>query len=356
MRDPAARRSTITLAAILAMILATTCSVLLAGGPASGATRTLKIGYILSRSSQLGGGAVAFADEVTKRIDGRCRIEEYLDAMLGGELAIVRDLKLGTVDLAFVIGGPLPKILSAVGVFNISFLFHHAAQARAVLDGPIGETYLRAFDGAGLVALAWGENGVRHLTTSRRPVRSPDDVGAWRCGCRNPTSWRQASKVWRAKVMQIPFPDLYGALQSGRVDAEENPIATIEAANFAQVQHCLTLTAHVYDPAVILMSRDSYGALSDADKRAFREAARVAGSTSRTLADEAERTGIADLKAKSVIVIETIDRAAIAAKVEDVAPSFDRLFRHDVISSIRTFRPKFAIGVVPVGIDHSPTP
>ena len=76
---------------------------------------------------------------------------------------------------------------------------------------------------------------------------------------------------------QLPFPMLYAALQSGQFEGQENPIATIISSKFYQVQNYLTLSGHVYDPAILFMAVDSFGDLSADDKNSFIEAAKLAG-------------------------------------------------------------------------------
>ena len=150
-------------------------------------TRTLKIGYILSKDSQLGAGATAFADEVAKRSGGRLAVEQYPNSALGGEVEMLKALQLGTLDLAFITGAPLPTVVPEVGAFNIPFIFKDVEHAHAVLDGPIGQDYLRKFDSKDLVALAWGENGMRHLTNSKREIHAPEDLERTETGLVTPT-------------------------------------------------------------------------------------------------------------------------------------------------------------------------
>ncbi len=299
------------------------------------ATRTLKFGYILTPDSQLGKGEQVFAAEIATRTNDRYAIENYPNAMLGGETAMIKDVQLGALDLAFITGAPLPKVVPAAGIFNIPFLFHDAAAARAVLDGPIGEGYLRMFDGAGVVGLAWGENGMRQLTNSKRPIKAPGDLKGLRIRLPQSDVMAAGFKALGAEVEQIPFPEVYGALRGGRADGEENPIATILSSRFYEVQHYLTLSSHVYDPAIILMSQDAFDALSDADKAAFREAARLAARESRVAATTAEQNGIAALKAFGVNVVQDVDRAAFLEAVSTASPVFDHLFGHEAIERLR---------------------
>src|SRR4029077_20366160 len=95
--------------------------------------KTLKLGYILSTHSQLGAGANVFADEIAKRTGGRYKIDQYPNSALGGEVEMLKAVQLGTVDLAFITGAPLPNFVPDVGIFNIPFLFRDPAHAHAVL-------------------------------------------------------------------------------------------------------------------------------------------------------------------------------------------------------------------------------
>ncbi len=137
---------------------------------------SLKIGYLYSKDSQLGAGALAFADEVATRTGGRCAIDQYPNAALGGELEMLEALRSGEIDLAFITGAPITSVIPEHGIFDIPFLFRDATHAHAVLDSPIGRGYLEMFGRKQVVALAWGENGMRHLTNSLRPVHSPKDI------------------------------------------------------------------------------------------------------------------------------------------------------------------------------------
>lgn len=298
--------------------------------------KTLRFGYILSPTSQLGAGERVFAAEIAERTAGRYTIENYPNAMLGGEVAMMKDVQLGALDLAFITGAPLPKLLPEVGVFNIPFLFRDADEARVVLDGPIGDDYLGKFTRIGVVALAWGENGMRHVTNSKRPIRTPEDLVGLKMRLPQSDVMTEGFKALGANVRQAPFPQVYGALRSGAVDGQENPIATILSARFYEVQKYLTLTAHVYDPAVIVMSSDAFDALSGADKAAFREAARLGALESRRVASASERTGVATLRAHGMSVIESVSRSAFAERVAAAEPTFEKQFGRDAIDRIRS--------------------
>jgi tripartite ATP-independent transporter DctP family solute receptor len=301
-------------------------------------SKTLKFGYILSTHSQLGAGAAVFADQIAKRTNGRYKVEQYPDSALGGEVEMLKGVQLGTIDLAFITGAPLPNFLPEVGVFNIPFLFRDLAHAHTVLDGPIGQSYLEKFRAKDLVALAWGENGMRHITNSKHVIRTPEDLKGLKLRVPQSDVMLIGFRALGADVHQLPFPRLYGALQSGEFDGQENPIATIQSSKFYQVQKYLTLTGHVYDPAIIFMSVDIFDGLSAVDKTAFVQAARLAGDASRKFAAAAEEKGVAELSAGGMKVVKSVDRAKFAAAVADANKEYARLFGAGVVEQIRQFK------------------
>jgi TRAP-type transport system periplasmic protein len=313
------------IAAVMALVTA----------PTAASARTLKIGYILAEDSQLGAGAKAFAEELAKRTQGRITVEQFPNSALGGEVEMLKGVQLGTIDLAFITGAPLPNIVPEVGVFNIPFLFRDAAHAHVALDGPIGQEYLKKFKAKDLVALAWGENGMRHITNSKRDVRTPDDLKGLKLRLPQSEVMLAGFKALGADVAPLAFPQLYGALQSGQFDGQENPIATIQASKFSQVQKFLTVSGHVYDPAVIVMSVDAFEELDEGDKEAIVAAAQLGAKASRAYAAEAQAKGVAALAEAGMQVTKEIDTAQFAAAMAGATPEFEKRFGAAVIQQLR---------------------
>jgi TRAP-type transport system periplasmic protein len=304
----------------------------------SPAAKTLKLGYILSTKSQLGAGATVFADEIAKRTAGRYQIEQYPNSALGGEVEMLKAVQLGTVDMAFITGAPLPNFVPDIGVFNIPFLFRDVNHAHAVLDGPIGQSYLAKFRDKDVVALAWGENGMRQLTNSKHEIRTPEDLKGLKLRLPQSDVMLAGFKALGADVSPLAFPQLYGALQSGEFDGQENPIATIQSSKFNQVQKYLTLSGHVYDPAILFISIDDFDGLSAEDKKSFVEAAKLAGAASRQFAAEAEKNGVAELAQSGMKVVTDVDRTKFAEAMASANPIFAQKFGGDLIQQIRDYR------------------
>lgn len=299
--------------------------------------QVLRIGITNPRDSQFGAGALEFASHIQHNCGGRLRVELYPVGEAGGELEMCQDLIAGTLEMAFASSVVFATIAPELSIFDIPFLFRDLGHARSVLDGEIGKAALARLAPTGLVGLAWGENGLRHLTTTDRAVHRPEDLKGLKLRVPQSEVMVASFKAIGAAAGSLPFPELYTALSSGAFQAEENPIATVLAANFDKVQHYLCLTGHVYSPAAFLVSKRVFERLSPEDQDAFR-AAGIAGSrASRVYIDRVEKSGIEELRRRGMKVIEDIDRPAFAASLASLEPQFQKQFGKDNIDAIRAF-------------------
>jgi tripartite ATP-independent transporter DctP family solute receptor len=297
-------------------------------------TRTLKMGYVPSQNPQIDAAARIFGEEVAKRTDGRYRVESLPSNSLMSEPEVIRNIQRGKVDVGFITSAPLSNIVLEVGVFGIPFIFEDANHARGVIDGPVGLACLEKFRDANLVGLAWGENGMRQITNSKRPIRTPDDFKGLKLVLPQSAVMMIGLEAVGADVSVLPFAELFEALRLGRFDGQDNPIATAQAANLWQVQKYLTLTNHVYDPAVILMSPSVYDGLQERDQVALKEAAKFAGLASRRSADEAQATGIEIMRQAGLQVISAIDRATFVSAMAPARKKYDELFTPGLVGWI----------------------
>ena len=249
----------------------------------------MKINISVAQNSHYGVAIDTFAREVDARTNGRYKIQTFYAGALGAERESVEGVQLGTLDLTLTSTGPLPNFVPEVAIFDIPFLFRDYAHARAVLDGPIGQDMLQKFPPKGMVALAWGENGFRHMTNSKRPVNVPDDLKGLKMRTMENPIHIQAYKQFGILPTPMAFTEVFTALQQGTVDGQENPLSVITSAKLDQVQKNLSLTGHVYSPAVILMNKAQWDKLSAADKQAFLDAAKEAVKANRARIDDDER-------------------------------------------------------------------
>jgi tripartite ATP-independent transporter DctP family solute receptor len=299
------------------------------------AEHTLRLGYAAPEDSPLGAGAKLFQAEIAGRTAGRYKIELYPRAALGDETGMLKGVQSGAIDLAFITGAPLPNLVLETGVFSIPFMFRNASHARDMLDSPVGQACLGRFADRQLVGLAWGENGMRQLTNSKRPVSTPADVKSLKLGLPQSAVMMIGFEALGANVRASALPALFEDLRSGRLDGQDNPIATVKAAKLWRVQTHLTLTNHIYDPAVILMSPLAHDALCEQDRDAFAEASKAAGLASRRYATVAQATGVESLSQAGMQVVHEIDRTPFLAAMAPARQKYESLFSPGLVEWVQ---------------------
>ena len=305
---------------------------------AAGAQTAMKISISIGQNSHQGVGIDVFAKEVERRTAGRYKIQGFYSGSLGGERESIEAVQLGTQELTLTSTGPVPNFVPEARILDIPFLFRDKAHARAVLDGPIGQDMLKAFEPKGFKALAWAENGVRHMTNSKRPVNAPEDLKGLKMRTMENPVHVAAYKGFGIVTTPMAFPEVFTALQQGTVDGQENPLSVIMAAKFDQVQKHLSLTGHVYSPAIFLMNKASYDKLSAADQKHFLDAAIEGTKANRARVDEDDSKGVAELRSKGMQVIDNVDKAKFQTALIPVYAEFDKQFGKANIDRIRNFK------------------
>jgi len=302
------------------------------------AQTTMRISISTTQTSHQGIAIDTFAKEVEKRTNGRYKIQTFYNGALGGERESIEAVQLGTQELAYSSTGPVPNFVPETKILDVPFLFRDKAHARAVLDGPIGDDLLKKFDSKGFKALAWAENGFRHMTNSKRDVKTPDHLKGLKMRTMENPVHITAYKALGIITTPMAFPEVFTALQQGTVDGQENPLSVIISAKFDQVQKHLSLTGHVYSPAIFVMNKAVFDKLSDADKKAFIEAAKEGTKANRAKVDEDDAKGVADLRSKGMTVIDNVDKSKFVAALQSVSADFEKQFGKENLERIRNFK------------------
>lgn len=307
-----------------------------AGLAASAQAQTiLKIGYATTKESHYGVGSTVFCDEVEKGTQGRYKCQHFPSSALGGEREQIEAVQLGTQDLVNTSTGPVGNFVPEVKIVDIPFLFRDYDHARKVMDGPIGQDILSKFPSKGIVALGWTENGFRHMTNSKRDIVKPADAAGLKMRTMENKVHMDGYKTFGILPTPMAFPELFGALQQGTVDGQENPIPVILSSKFAQVQKHLSLTGHVYSPALLLLSPKTWAKVSDADKKVFTEAAKKAGAAQRKKVNEDENNGIAQLEKDGMKVVKAVDGNAFREALKPAYANYAKEFGADNIKKIQ---------------------
>jgi tripartite ATP-independent transporter DctP family solute receptor len=245
--------------------------------------------------------AVKFAEVVKAKTAGRIEVQVAPSAQLGDDAAMVTALRTGAVSAA------VPEYAA----YGMPFLFSTPAQAFKLLDGPLGQELAQKTSDKGMVVLGYWDNGIRHMTNSKRPITKVEDMKGLKMRTPPDAVLVDIMQALGADAQQIKFAELYVALQQGVVDGQENPLVNIHASKLYEVQKHLALTSHMFQMTPFLMSKRTWDRLSETDRKAVQEAANEATTLQRKMSQDADDKLLAELKAKGVQVT-TVDKSAFA--------------------------------------------
>jgi tripartite ATP-independent transporter DctP family solute receptor len=299
-------RATLALAAALALPLA-----------AQADPVKLSLGHGAAPGNPRHEASVKFAEVVKARTGGRIEVQVSPSAQLGDDAAMVTALRTGALDLSANSQGAVASVVPEYAAFGMPFLFAQLPQAWKLLDGPLGQELAAKSADKGLVVLGYWDNGIRHMSNSKKPLLKPEDLKGLKMRTPPDAVTVDIMKSLGAEAQQIKFAELYVALQQGVVDGQENPLMNIHASKLYEVNKFISLTGHKYEMTPLLMSKRSWDKLGEADRKALQEAATEATALQRRLSQEADDKLVADLRAKGVRV-DVADKAAFEKATSQV--------------------------------------
>ena len=255
--------------------------------------------------------AVKFAEVVKAKSAGRVEVQVAPSAQLGDDAAMVTAVRTGALDMTANSQGAVSVAVPEYAAYGMPFMFSTPAQAFKLLDGPLGQELAQKSADKGMVVLGYWDNGIRHMSNSKRPISRVEDMKGLKMRTPPDAVLVDIMQALGAEAQQIKFAELYVALQQGVVDGQENPLVNIHASKLYEVQKHLALTSHMFQMTPFLMSKRTWDRLSDADKKAVQDAALEATALQRKLSADADAKLLDDLKARGVLVT-TVDTAAFA--------------------------------------------
>jgi len=263
-----------------------------------------KFGYGASDDNSQGLAAKRFSELVKTRTGGRVNVNTYGSGKLGTDAQMQSALQGGVQELMVGPTSGLVGVVKEYALLDLPFLVSSFKEADSLLDGPVGQSLFQKLEAHGLVGLAYWENGFRHLTNSRRPVNKLEDIAGLKIRVIPNPVYIETFKALGANPLPLPYTELYGALETRSVDAQENGLGLIESGKFYEVQKYLTLSAHSYTPYIVLASKKWFDKLSEADRDVVRKAAVDAGTYQRQINREETRKLVDQMKKHGLQVVD----------------------------------------------------
>lgn len=261
--------------------------------------------------------ALEFAKLVKERSKGTLEVAVYPGSQLGNDSTVIGAVRGGTIDIMMAGSGNFAGLSSKLDVLDIPFLFRDQAHAYATVDGDVGQRLASALEPHNLKPLAFWEVGFRSITTKNRAISKPEDVRGLKIRTTPNPTHIQAWKLLGANPIPMPLGELYQALESGAVDAQEHPVDITYAAKFYEVQKHLTMSRHAFTAMPVVMNKKKFDALKPEQHQALLSAAQDAKLLQRQLNQKNEAGIVAELRKQGMTVIETFDPAPFRAIVAE---------------------------------------
>ncbi len=208
--------------------------------------------------------ALAFKHYVETNTKQEIKVEIYPAGQLGPETTELEGVQLGSIQLLVVHDGPISGIYSPMMIYNIPFLFNDQTEAWKVFDSDFTKQLGEAMrEETGIRVMALADNGIRHITNSKREIHLPKDMEGLKIRVMPSPLFEILIKSLGASPSAISWAELPTALQQGVVDGQENGVTNILAASLYQTQKYITLNGHVYSYHAYLMNDDFFNKLTE---------------------------------------------------------------------------------------------
>ena len=253
---------------------------------------------------------------VSQKTNGDVEIKLYPSAQLGSAPEMIEGLQIGSIDLLLTAPAYYRSQIPEMDVLIIPFLIENAEHYERVMAGKVGEFITARLAKSGFINLAYYYGGMREFTNNRKPINTLDDMKGLKMRVPGLPVIIKCFEKFGILATPVPFSDLYTALQTGMVDAQENPVAQIYDSKFFEVQKYLSLSDHQVTPVGLVISQTSFEKLPAEYQKALRKAAEEAVPWNRDNFWKVEKETLAKLKAKGMQVNKIRDKESFKKAVE----------------------------------------
>jgi len=245
----------------------------------------LKFAHVYETSEAFHTEALWAAGEIAKRTNNKYQVDVFPASALGNEQQISQALPLGTIDMAYLGASFIGAIHKPFSIVNAPYIWrdisHHTAFSKSPLLAELADGYHKQTNNK-IVAITY--YGARH-TTANKAINTPADMKGMKLRVPQAPMYMMFAKAVGANPTPIAFAEVYLALQNGTVDGQENPLPTIQAKKFYEVQSHIILTGHILDNLTTTISSGLWNRLTPQERGVFesvyQEAAARAGASIR---------------------------------------------------------------------------
>ncbi len=312
----------IGMALTLAMLLTLFSGLSVSASAAKGVS--ISLGHALSEGTPACEEIAAWAERVAEKTEGRVVIEVFPNSQLGSETDMLEQMQLGSLEAAAIMCGTMQSLDMRMAIEDLPYMWKDIDHARAAFDGEFGQYLASIMADQGFQQIGYAEWGFRHITNNSKPIVEPADLNGMKIRVAQTKMRVDAFEQVGALPQIMAFSELYGALQQGTVDAQENPLANIVSANFNEVQKYLSLTGHFYNTVMLIIGQDIWDSISAEDQAVILEESAVMSANVRTLNDEKQDEYLQILADRGMEINDDVDTAAFRETMMPVYDSWEK--------------------------------
>lgn len=289
-----------------------------------------RMSLVLGPPSPWGQAGEIWAKLVKERTQGRINVKLYPGVSLiqGDQTREFSALRQGVIDMA--VGSTInwsPQVKS-LNLFSLPFLTPDYAAVDALTQGEVGQDIFKNLEKAGVVPLAWGENGYREVSNSKRAIHKPEDLKGLKIRVVGSPIFSDMFSTLGANPTQMSWADAQPALASGAVDGQENPLFMFTVLKMHTVgQKYVTTWGYMADPLVFVVNKDIWASWTPADQAIVRQAALDAGKQEIVIARkglvEADKPMLKEIAGMGVTVTQ-LSPAEREAFVKATRPVYEK--------------------------------
>ncbi|QDF29551.1 TRAP transporter substrate-binding protein [Halarcobacter anaerophilus] len=257
---------------------------------------TLKFSHVVSANTPKGKAADFFEKRLEELSGGRIDVQVYPSSQLYNDNAVVKALRLNSVQMAAPAFSKFGKIVPQLALFDLPFIFKDIDHLHRVQDGEVGTKLKDMVTAKGIIALDFWDNGFKQFTSSQKPILMPKDAEGQKFRIMSSKVLEAQMKAVGGNPQMMPFSEVYSGLQQGVIDAAENPISNIYTKKFHEVQKYLTISNHGYLGYLVVMSKKFWNSLPDDLKADVKQAMKEATAKERELAQALDKEQFEEIK------------------------------------------------------------
>ncbi|MBP2233635.1 tripartite ATP-independent transporter DctP family solute receptor [Sinorhizobium kostiense] len=266
-----------------------------------------------------------------EKTGGRLGIEVFHSAQLGEEKDTIEQTQFGVIDMNRVSLGPFNNIIEETQVASLPYIFRSVEHMHKVMDGPIGQEILAAFEAHDLVGLAFYDGGSRSFYNSQKPIKSVEDLKGMKFRVMQSDMFVDMVGALGANATPMPYGEVYSSIQTGVIDGAENNWPSYDSSGHFEVAKHYTLDQHLIVPEVLVMSKKTWDSLSPEDQAAVREAAKASVPYMRDLWAQQEKKSEEKIRAAGVEVVSDIDKGPF---IEAMKPVYDKYVKSEKLKDL----------------------